>query len=85
MNAPECTHTIKDKVSGVEISFVDWRDCKDCVDGVYLRLTIAVAYLDELARADFNDNGMCVTPISQPVRGRSYQQIAATGLKASSE
>jgi hypothetical protein len=60
----------------------DWRACKDCLDEVEVKLMIAKRYLNEIANAKFNEHGDCVKPVSEPVQGRSYQQIASTGLAA---
>ncbi len=71
----KCTHG----ATG-EPAVSDWRMCVACMDEVQLSLTIARAYLHELAHARFNDNGDCVAPVSEPVQGRSFQQIAQTAL-----
>lgn len=57
---------------------VDWRSCFQCLDEMKMQLIIARTYLEELAKADFNDNGICVKPLHEPVQGRGFQQIAAT-------
>ncbi len=60
----------------------DWRECWACIDEVTMQLAIARTYLTEIAEGKFNDNGDCYEPISEPVRGRHFQQIARTGLGA---
>lgn len=89
-----CPHNTQpkevDPVTGAEVTAplrmkLDWRDCYQCVDEVTMQLAIARSYLKELATADFNDNGVCVKPIAEPIQGRDYQSIAATGFGACSD
>ena len=63
----------------------DWRECFQCIDLVTMQLAIARSYLKELATADFTDNGICAKSIAEPVQGRDFQSIAATGLGACSD
>lgn len=63
----------------------DWRECFQCLDEVAMQLAIARVYLKEIAQGAFNDNGDCTAPVAEPVRGRSFQQIAARGLSAASD
>lgn len=74
-----CTHSPEGKPT------LDWRECYTCVDEVATQLTIARSYLKELATGDFTDAGDCKKPIAEPVQGRHFQQIAATGLGACSD
>lgn len=64
---------------------LDWRDCHQCIDEVKMQLVIARAYLQEIQMAEFNDNGVCSKPFKEPVQGRGFQQIAATGLSMASD
>lgn len=75
----ECTHGSKE-----DAAITDWRDCYQCIGEVTMQLVIARTYLKELAMAQFNDAGDCVKPLAEPIQGRHYQQIAATGLGAAS-
>lgn len=65
---------------GAELT--DWRECFACIDELAMQVRIARTYLRELAEAKFNDNGDCVSPVSEPLQGRHFQQIASTGLGA---
>lgn len=58
----------------------DWRECHQCIDEVATSLMLARTYLNEIANAEFNDNGDCVTPVTEPIRGQNFQRIAATAL-----
>lgn len=60
----------------------NWRKCLDCLDEVEMKLMIARRYLKEIAEGKFNDNGIMTVPVAEPVQGRDFQQIAATGLAA---
>ena len=75
---PVCPHQTE------ESPIRDWRECWACVDMMSAQLVIARAYLKELALATFNDDGVCVRPVAEPVQARHFQAIAATGLSASS-
>ena len=68
-NFKKCTHTDDP---------IDWRSCYACIDEVTTQLMIARTYLNELAHAEFNENGDCAKPITEPIQGRGFQQIAAT-------
>ena len=70
----KCNHSADDTRQ------IDWRECFQCLSEVEISLTIARAYLEELAKADFDDNGICKKPLKEPIQGRGFQQIAATAL-----
>ena len=59
-----------------------WRTCPDCLDEIEMKLMIAHRYLKEIAEGKFNDNGIMSIPVSEPIQGRSFQQIAETALMA---
>lgn len=81
-NFKTCNHTPDNENPIIDV--IDWRECMMCVDETVAQLIIARAYLEEIAKADFNDSGDCIRPFKEPVQGRSFQQIAATGFGASS-
>lgn len=62
-----------------------WNECPECVGATVTQLLIARSYLRELALGTFNDDGIMQKPIAEPVQGRPYQAIAATGLSACSD
>ena len=76
----ECTHGSKE-----DSAVTDWRECYKCLGEVTMQLTIARTYLKEIAEGKFNDNGIMTIPVAEPLQGRDFQQIAATGLGACSD
>ena len=74
-----CTHCPPEQAATA-----DWRECWACADEVAMQLAIARSYLKEIAEGKFNDNGDMTVPVAEPVQGRHFQQIAATGLAAAS-
>ena len=75
----KCNHSADDTRQ------IDWRECFQCLDEVAMQLTVARTYLKELATATFNENGICSKPIAEPIQGRDFQSIAATGLGVCSD